>query len=226
MEVGGRPVISWILDRVLQSVDPSRLVVVTNSRFAESFREWASNTVTPVPIEVLDDGTESNETRLGAVGDMALAVEFMGSSEESVMVVGGDNLVDFDLGPHLARFDPDAGPLLFVRTIEGPVPPGRYSEICLDEGDRVISCREKPEDPKSPFSALCLYVFPASLGEDLAAFRAHSPEMDAPGWFLVWLASRKNLFASRVPGPYYDIGNLETLSTARSAFAGRKPTQS
>jgi glucose-1-phosphate thymidylyltransferase len=206
------------LDRVLQAVDPSRLVVVTNSRFAESFREWAFKTAAPVPIEVIDDGTESNETRLGAVGDMALAVEFLGSSEEPILVVGGDNLIDFDLGPHLARFDPDAGPLLFVRTIEGPVPPGRYSEICLDENDRVISCREKPDDPKSPLSA--------NLGEDLAAFRAQSPELDAPGWFLVWLASRKNLFASRIPGPYYDIGNLETLSAARSAFAGRKPTQS
>lgn len=223
LEVGGRPVLSWILDRVLQATDPSRLVVVTNRRFAQDFRDWAAVTPAPVPIEVIDDGTDSNENRLGAVGDMALAVEALGAGDEPILVIGGDNLVDFDLRPHLDGFDPERGPLLFVRTIPGTVPPRTYSEICLDEDDRVTSCREKPDDPRSPYSALCLYAFPASLGRDLAAFRAESPDLDAPGWFLVWLATQKTLYAVRVAGPYYDIGSLATLNEARAAFTGRAP---
>ncbi|MBT6143589.1 NTP transferase domain-containing protein, partial [bacterium] len=109
LEVGGRPVLSWILDRVLQATEPSRLVVVTNHRFAQDFRDWAEKTPAPVPIEVIDDGTDSNETRLGAIGDMALAVEKMGPSEEPILVIGGDNLLDFDLRPHLNQFDPKRG---------------------------------------------------------------------------------------------------------------------
>lgn len=226
LEVGGRPVLSWILDRVLQATDPSRLLVVTNSRFAQDFRDWAAVTPAPVVIEVIDDGTDTNENRLGAVGDMALAVEVLGPGDEPILVIAGDNLVDFDLRPHLDEFDPQKGPMLFVRTIPGTVPPNTYSEICLDEDDRVTSCREKPDDPQSPFSALCLYAFPPSLGDDLAAFREQSPDLDAPGWFLVWLASQKTLHATRVPGPYYDIGSLATLDSAREAFAGRTPLQS
>lgn len=221
--MGGRPVLSWILDRVLQATEPSRLVVVTNHRFAQDFRDWAEKTPAPVPIEVIDDGTDSNETRLGAIGDMALAVEKMGPSEEPILVIGGDNLLDFDLRPHLNQFDPKRGPMLFVRTLEGVVPPGRYSEICLDEKDQVTSCREKPSDPKSPLSALCVYAFSATLGADLAAYCAQTEEQDAPGWFLVWLASQRTIFATRVSGPYYDIGSLETFNAARSAFEGRTP---
>ena len=97
LEVGGRPVLSWILDRVLQAVTPSRVVLVTNHRFVDDFRAWAAEA--PVEVEVLDDGTSTNEDRLGAIGDLALAVEHMGSGDEPVLVVAGDNLVDFDLGP-------------------------------------------------------------------------------------------------------------------------------
>lgn len=220
LEVGGRPVLSWILDRVLQAVTPTRVVLVTNHRFVDDFRAWAADA--PVQVEVLDDGTSTNEDRLGAIGDLALAVEHMGPGDEPVLAVAGDNLVDFDLGPGLQSFSADRGPLLFVRTVPEPVPPARYSEV-LVEGDRITRFREKPADPESPLSAICLHLYPGDVGAELAAFRAESPDLDAPGHFLEWLSHRRALYATPVSGPYHDIGNHETLAAARAAFAGRKP---
>lgn len=220
LEVGGRPVLSWILDRVLQAVTPTRVVLVTNHRFVDDFRAWAADA--PVEVEVLDDGTSTNEDRLGAIGDLALAVEHMGPGDEPVLAVAGDNLVDFDLGPGLQSFSADRGPLLFVRTVPEPVPPARYSEV-LVEGDRITRFREKPADPESPLSAICLHLYPGDVGAELAAFRAESPDLDAPGHFLEWLSHRRTLYATPVSGPYHDIGNHETLAAARAAFAGREP---
>lgn len=221
LDVGGRPVLSWILDRVLEGAEPSRVVLVTNHRFVDDFRAWAAEA--PVEVEVLDDGTSTNEDRLGAIGDLALAVEHMGPSDEPVLVVAGDNLVDFDLGPGLASFDAAAGPLVFVRRVPEPVPSARYSEV-LVEGDRVTRFREKPEDPESPLSAICLHLYPSDLAEHLAAFRDESPDLDAPGHFLEWLSHRRTLYATPVSGPYHDIGNHQTLAAAREAFADRGPT--
>lgn len=220
LEVGGRPVLSWILDRVLHAVTPTRVVLVTNHRFVDDFRAWAADA--PVEVEVLDDGTSTNEDRLGAIGDLALAVEHMGPGDEPVLAVAGDNLVDFDLGPGLRSFSADRGPLLFVRTVPEPVPPARYSEV-LVEGDRITRFREKPADPESALSAICLHLYPGDVGAELAAFRAESPDLDAPGHFLEWLSHRRTLYATPVSGPYHDIGNHETLAAARAAFAGREP---
>jgi glucose-1-phosphate thymidylyltransferase len=220
LEVGGRPALDWILERALAVPGLREVRVVTNARFRAQFDEWrAALGALPVPVRVIDDGTHTNDTRLGALGDLALALE--GTEDEELLVLAGDNLIDFDLAPHVARMRREGRPLLFARTIEGAVPPRRYSEIVVDAHGAVTSFREKPADPRSNLSAPALYVFPADVAAELRAYLAAGGDADAPGHFLAWLHGRRALTAVPLPGAWHDIGNLETLERARADYAER-----
>ena len=93
LPVGDRPMLDWVLDRVREVEDVEAIHLVTNSRFAPAFSGWAE----PHGVSVYDDGTSSNEDRLGAVGDLWLVVEQAGFQDDELIVLAGDNLFEFSL---------------------------------------------------------------------------------------------------------------------------------
>lgn len=88
LPVAGKTILDWLVDDVAPLID--EFIVVSNHKFAEQFKEWSQGK--PQKITVIDDGTESNETRLGAVKDIQLAAQ--GITEDCV-VMAGDNVLDF-----------------------------------------------------------------------------------------------------------------------------------
>jgi len=70
LEVGGRPVLDWIWDK-LQEVELDGLHLVTNARYAPQLTAWAAGK----DLTVHDDGTTSNDDRLGAIGDVAFVAD-------------------------------------------------------------------------------------------------------------------------------------------------------
>ena len=92
LPLAGRPMLDYLLDRIREVEDVEEIHVVTNSRFAPTFRDWA-----PADVTVHDDGTTSNEDRLGAIGDLAFTIERAGLEGEDLLVVAGDNLVGYSL---------------------------------------------------------------------------------------------------------------------------------
>ena len=218
LDIAGKPVLTRLLDRVLALKDVDEVVVVTNDRFQETFAGWAADYRTSVPLQVLSDGTDTNENRLGAVADMALGMEFLADHDAPVLVVAGDNLIDFDLGPYAERFGQEQRTLLLVREVPLPVPPARFSEVSVAENGTISDFREKPDDPKSNLSAVCLYFFPGSIRRELAQYASENHNLDAPGYFLEWLHGHHPMGAAPITGPFHDIGNLETLERAREAF--------
>ena len=69
-----------ILDGVIRTLgevpDLRKTVLVTNHRFADQFHAWQQ--ASGAKVEVIDDGTTSAETRLGAIRDLALALLLLG----------------------------------------------------------------------------------------------------------------------------------------------------
>lgn len=221
LDIQGAPVLSRLMDRVLTIENVGHIVLVTNDRFAFLFEEWVDEHASELPITVVNDGSTNEDDRLGALRDLALAWDAMPEDvrDDEVVVVGGDNLIGFDLAPFAKRCVESKAPLLLVRTIEGEVPPGRYSEVCLDDAGVVTSFREKPQEPRSNLSCICLYFFTADVRQDLDTYLSSGSEPDAPGHFLAWLSQRRTLRAERFSGAWFDIGSIETLEAARAAFA-------
>ena len=96
LEVGGRPILDWLIGDIADCVD--EYVVISNHKFAKQFEAWAGSR--SLPITIVDDGTETNETRLGAVRDIQFAVEKL-DIRDDMLVLAGDNLLDFSLVPFI-----------------------------------------------------------------------------------------------------------------------------
>jgi glucose-1-phosphate thymidylyltransferase len=195
-------------------------VLVANARFHADFVAWERRASSRVPLTIVNDGAMTNETRLGAVRDLALALAAAPARDEidGFLVLACDNLFEFDLARLVARFASNGRAQLVVRTVPEPVPSGKYSEVLLDPGGtRVTRFREKPQDPQSNLSAIAVYLLPRELPELVGVYLAGGGNPDAPGHFIAWLSERIPLDATPLDGRWIDIGSAEDLARANMA---------
>tara|TARA_R110002072_G_scaffold100429_2_gene221096 strand:+ start:22601 stop:24256 length:1656 start_codon:yes stop_codon:yes gene_type:complete len=219
LEVGGKPMLTRIVAQVVRTGAVVDGVVVTNGRFHDDFVKWEQSERAPLPMQLVNDGAMTNDTRLGAIRDLQLALDKSTTdlSPDGYLVLACDNLFSFDLTQLVDRFRATGSGQLIVRQVPSPVPPGRYSEVMLD-GHKVSRFREKPDHPESDLSAIAVYVLPPELPALIREYLADGLNPDAPGHFLAWLSSRLPLEATRLTGTWLDIGSVEDLEKAQTAF--------
>jgi len=220
LPVGGRPVLDWIFDRVEEVQGLDSVHLVTNSRYADQFERWASARGDGVVVH--DDGTTSNDDRLGAIGDIAFAVERGGLSGDDLLVVAGDNLIEFSLDDYVTywRTKGEASALAVFDVGDRQLAT-QYGIVELDANDRVVGLVEKPANPPSTLAATASYIYHRShldlIGDYLASGNSH----DAPGNFLVWLHTRAPVYGYLFEGGWLDIGSLEQLQQADARLRAR-----
>ena len=214
LPVGGRP----MLDRVLESlagVGIDRTYVVTNAKFAPHFRQWASGRA---DVAVLDDGTTSDEDKLGAIGDIAFVLEQTGLDDD-LLVVAGDNLFSDDLSGFGAYCRERNAPVLAVYDVGDLTQMSKYNSIEIDEQDRITYFEEKPEHATSTLTGIALYFYPRRVLPLIQEYVAEGNNPDQPGRLVQWLYPRTDVYTWRVPGTWYDIGSAETLREADEVFS-------
>lgn len=225
LEVGGQPLLTRILRQVEHAGAVEDGIVVANARFHADFVAWSNAASPRLPLTLVDDGATSNETRLGAVRDLALALARAprdGHEPDGYLVLACDNLFEFDLGTLVERFAATRSGQLVVREVPAPVPPGKYSEVLL-AGDRITRFREKPADPQSNLSAIAVYLLPRELPQLVREYLDAGGNPDAPGHLLAWLSTRLPLQATRLAGRWLDIGSAEDLAAANRLYPGGGP---
>jgi glucose-1-phosphate thymidylyltransferase len=217
-----RPLLDYLLDR-LREVELDEIQLVTNARFAAAFRDWA-----PEDVTVLDDGTTSNEDRLGAIGDIAFALEHGGLGGEDLLIVAGDNLIGYSLAGLVDFWREKGGSALAVREVVDRGLLSQYGIAELGPDDRVIGLEEKPAEPKSTLAATASYVYRADHVALLPRYLEEGNPPDAPGNFTAWLYSREPVYGYRVAGEWHDIGDLGQLLEADNLLRERAglPTRS
>src|SRR5438445_2405964 len=188
LPVGGRPMVDWILDKVKEIDEVDEVHLVTNSRYAGQFERWAEGK----DVHVHDDGTTSNDDRLGAIAD----VRFVADSEEwdgdDIFVIAGDNLFDFSLADFVAFWRGKHDTASAVGLYEHPVRDllSQYGIVEVDSDDRVIEFVEKPEKPKTNLIATAAYIYDRAHLALLHAYLAEGNSPDQPGNFIAWLHMR------------------------------------
>jgi len=216
LPVGGRPMLDWVCDRVAEVTDSIELV--TNARFADDFREWAGGRV---GVTVHDDGTVSNEDRLGAIGDIAFVLERNGTDDD-LLVVAGDNLFDSALGDFV-EFTRGKGVASGVAVYDcGDLGlAAQYGIVDVDENDRITAFEEKPPAPKTTLVATAAYVYHREHVPLIARYLDEGNPPDQPGRLVAWLYRREPVYAYRFPGLWFDIGNPEQLLEADNHWRER-----
>ena len=211
LEVGGKPILDWLIEDLEEVTD--EFVVVTNHKFADRFRCWAQGR----PIRVIDDGTASNETRLGAVRDIELAVRGL---KEDCVVMAGDNVLTFSLVPFV-EFAREKGTSCIMCHEENDLArQQRTGIITVDENQRITSFEEKPAVPKGNLAVPPFYYYTSEdlqrIGEALHSGCGY----DAPGSFAAWLSGITAVHAWLMPGPRYDIGDMASYERVRDSYTG------
>lgn len=220
LTIGGRPMVDHILERIREA-GPLEIHVVTNSKFAGPFSEWA-----PADVTVHDDGTTSEHDRLGAIGDLRFVVDRAGIDDDW-LVVAGDNLFDYSLADYV-RWWRSKGVASAVALYEHPDREllKQYGVVELDERERVVSFIEKPPDPVSNLAATACYLFHREHLKLVATYLDEGNVPDQPGRFVEWLHRRVPVYGYRFSGEWLDIGDraqlLEADNRAR-ARAGLSP---
>ncbi|SFC12366.1 nucleotidyltransferase family protein [Butyrivibrio sp. YAB3001] len=214
LEVGGKPILDWLIDDLSSVV--SEFIVVTNHKFADHFTEWSNKH--SEKITVVDDGTLTNETRLGAVRDLQLALE--GKENDDYLVMAGDNVLSFSLKPFV-EFYKNVGTSCVMCHVEEKVEKLRKTAvITLDENQRITSYEEKPENPRSHFAVPPFYIY---RSEDVIRIQEALDagcNPDAPGSFAAWLSSKTDLHAYKMPGVRHDIGDMKSYEAVKSTYSG------
>jgi len=154
LKVGEKTILDWLVDDISPAVD--EFVVVSNHKFVTHFTDWAAGRTETV--RVLDDGTVSNETRLGAVRDILLAVETL-ALDDDLLVIAGDNVLDFSL-LHFVRYCRERGTSCIMRYWEPSVGRLRKTGVVTVDGDGLIlSMVEKPAEPQSHWCCPPFYFY-------------------------------------------------------------------
>ena len=212
LPVGGRPMLDWVLDRVREVGEVDAIHLVTNSRFAYEFGGWAG----PHGVSVHDDGTMSNDDRLGAVGDLRLVVEAAALEDDEILVLAGDNLFELSLPRFVEwwRGKPRPASAVPLHDVENLELATHYGIAKTDEDDRIIRFVEKPSDPPSTLASTLIYLLPPEHVRLVATYLAEGESPDNAGSFLGWLVRREEVYGYRFDGSWYDIGNHEQLLEA------------
>ncbi len=221
LPVAGRPILDDLVDQLEATGRIESVSVVTNHRDHAHFIPWRDARTRrsgSLPIELLDDGTTTNDDRLGAIGDLAWAIRTRGLVGP-LLVVAGDNLFRFDWGAWRRDLDRalEAGASMVLLDHERDRARLRRSGVAeVDASGRLLRLHEKPADPPSEFCCPPLYLLSEQAVEAVPTCRAELPEADAPGHLIAWLATRMPILTHRMQGKRLDLGDAESYAAAES----------
>lgn len=217
LKVGEKTILDWLVDDIAAAGLVDEYVVISNHKFAHHFEEWAATR--KEQISVVDDGTETNETRLGAVRDIQFAIDAL-KLDDDMLVIAGDNVLDFSL-THFIRYADSKQSSAIMRYFEPVEAKLRKCGIVeIDSDDKIISMEEKPAEPKSHWCCPPFYYYKKSDAQRIPQAIESGCGIDAPGSFIAWLATQTTVYAMEMPGSRYDIGNLESYNEVSSIYKG------
>lgn len=217
LEVGERTLLDHIVEGLLVAASPTRILLVTNDRFYGHFRAWsASWPATRPPLELVNDGTTSNEGRLGANGDIQHVVRTRGVADD-LLVIGGDNLFTCDLASFLA-FAEERRLATVLHDVRTPQRARAYGVVELDGDGRITAFEEKPERPRSSLISTCIYYYGREHLPLFETYLAAGGDADRTGSFLQWVYLRVPVFGWTGEGAWWDIGEVAELAAARERY--------
>lgn len=217
LPVGGRPMLERVLDAA-PLAEISHAYVVTNAGFAPQFEAWAAGARCPVPLTIANDGTTSNENRLGAIGDLQWVLN-QHHVDDDVLVVAGDNLFTESFGGFAAFARARQAPCLGVYDVGSLEAASQYGVVAVDAAGRLTSFEEKPAQPRSTLIGIALYYYPHAVLPQIHRYLAEGNNPDQPGRLIQWLYPQMPVHTWQVRGRWLDIGSHETLAQAQALFA-------
>lgn len=215
LEVGGRPVIDHIMERILELGDVEEVLVTVNRKFERQFRGWlASRGYRNIKL-VVEESTREEE-KPGAVASIARVLPLL--EGQDCLIVAGDNLFTFSLSGLLNFYREVRSPVVGLYDVKNPGLARRYAVVKLGEEGRILELVEKPEKPGTTLIATCIYAMPHRALEKVREYLDRGGNRDTPGHFIGWLCKRVDVYGYVFRGLWFDVGTFETYKRAKREF--------
>lgn len=217
LKVQDKTILDWLIDDIDTLGEIDEYVVISNHKFAHHFDAWAKEKTQK--ITVVDDGTESNETRLGAVKDIQFTIDKLGLDDD-MLVIAGDNLLDFSLTAFIKYAKAKQTSCIMRYFEESDTKLLKCGVVTIDENDLVLKMTEKSPTPETHWATPPFYFY---TKEDASLVEKGIEEgcgVDAPGSYIAWLCTKTKVHAMEMPGRRYDIGNLESYEQVQKDYKG------
>lgn len=217
LKIGENTILGRMLDDIDKIPEIDEHVIITNHKFAGIFDVWAAKQSYTKPVTIVDDGTETNDTRLGAVCDLLFAMDKL-KIDDDMLVVAADNILFFSFQEFVDFAKAKGTSCIMCHEQPSIEKLQRTGVIVLDDNDKVLNMEEKPQEPKSHWAVPPFYIY---LKKDLEKVR-HSVEngcgKDAPGNLAHYMVEQVEMHAWKMTAGRFDIGSLDTYKEACVKF--------
>lgn len=209
LPVKGKPIIEYIVSMINSLDEVDKIFIVTNGLYYRKFNEWIKDYKAEKPIEIINDSSKSNDTRLGAIKDIDLIVK-KEKIDDDCFIIGGDNLTDFDIRKFTDYSDDKNATTIAIKDLgDKDAVRKRFGVVELDDDNKIINFEEKPEEPRTSLTATCIYLIKR---KDLGLIDEYLKDnvSDAPGYFILWLYKQTDIYGFIFDKTYkwFDVGNL------------------
>lgn len=213
LKIGNNTILGRMLDDIDRIPDIDEHVIITNHKFAPIFEKWKMEQHYQKPITIIDDGTETNDTRLGAVCDLLYAMSQL-QIDDDMLVVAADNLLFFSFQAFVDFAHEKQTSCIMCHEQPSIEKLQRTGVVELDDQNRVMGMEEKPQQPRSHWAVPPFYIY---MKADLDLVR-HAVEngcgKDAPGNLAHYLVDHTIMHAWPMSAGRFDIGSLDTYYEA------------
>jgi glucose-1-phosphate thymidylyltransferase len=219
--VGGKPIIEWLVDNLAGIPDLETIYVVTNNKFATDFQAWGQRYQKRHPtfkFKVVNDGSKSDDDKLGAIGDINFVVTHENLSQTGLLVAAGDNLFTNSLADFVASAR-NTEVTVAVYDVGDTEAIKKYGNVAVDAQGIITRFEEKPLKPQGTLAAIALYFYSPAVLSLLRTYLAAGNNADQPGRFVQWLYTHKPVKTFQIKGQWLDIGSKETLENADKTLA-------
>ena len=219
LSVGGKPILERIIEKLSEVDEIDNIHVVTNNKFYDHFVEWRRKFPSTKNIHVINDGTLSNEDRLGALGDIKFTLEKQNINDD-VLIIAGDNLFEFSLKDFVKSHKEHGSSLVAFYDLKDPMKlANKFGVGIIDENKRVINFEEKPEQPKSSLASTGCYVYDKEAIQILKDGIGDEHFNDNSGNFIVHLLDVSKVHAYVFDEGWFDIGSHEDFKEADRIYS-------
>ncbi len=208
LTINDQPLMDLLFSKIDKIDEIDEAILISNDRFYNNFLEWSKTYKGNKKITLLNDGTTSNEDRLGAIGDLMFAINKCNIDDEA-MVLCGDHYFTFELKDFYDYYKQVGTDCCIADVINDMEYLKQFGVGVTNEEQILIEMQEKPQEPKSNLRILAFYLYQKETMRLVKQYLDEGNNKDSPGNFLSWLYKRKPVHVHVPEGQCVDIGTLK-----------------
>ena len=228
LTVGGKPMVEHIIAKILELGVVDHIYIVTNNKFYQNFLDWEKGFTCEIPIKIINDGTKSNDDRLGAIGDKVLVMQ-QEEIDDEILDISGDNLFNFSLKEMYSFFKEKKSETIGLYDVREKEQAQKLGICGINDGNVVTDFVEKGENPPSTLASIGVYMYPRETVKLFRQYLDEGNKPDQPGLFLIWLHKKKDIYGytfDKEEDVWYDIGSLDQYKAANTEYGTPLPEES